>query len=222
MGTGSAAAVMNRYPLWKYILIAAIVAVSAVLALPNLYGKDPALQISGLRAAEVSDLTRLEVEVALEGAGINPEAITLEANSLIVRVADEETQLKAQEVAKDALGKGYVVALNLAPATPAWLNRLGAEPMFLGLDLRGGVHFLMEVDMDAAVRKAEERYVSDIRTLLREDRVRYKTVSRLSEGGLSIRFRDGEQRDAGIRLIEDNFQELSITAIDDRPDDFEA
>jgi preprotein translocase subunit SecD len=213
---------MNRYPLWKYILVGAIVAVSAVYALPNVYGKDPALQISAARGAEVSELTWLEVETALEAAGIEPGAHALEAGSLTIRMPDEETQLRAQEAVQKALGRGFIVALNLAPATPAWLHRLGAEPMFLGLDLRGGVHFLMEVDMDAAVRNAEERYVSDIRTLLREKTVRYKTISRLAEGGLSIRFRDAEQREAGIRLIEDEFIDLAVSATDAADGEYEA
>jgi preprotein translocase subunit SecD len=215
---------MNRYPIWKYLLVAAVVAVSAVCALPNLYGKDPALQIStsASRGTEVSELTWLEVETALDAAGIKPAAHSLEGGSLIVRMPDEETQLRAQEAVRKALGRGYVVALNLAPATPEWLHRLGAEPMALGLDLRGGVHFLMEVDMDAAVVKAEERYVSDIRTLLREKAIRYKTISRAPEGGISIRFRDAEQRDGGIRLVEDEFADLEVSAPDSIDGEFEA
>jgi preprotein translocase subunit SecD len=215
---------MNRYPLWKYLLVAVIVAVSAVYALPNLYGKDPALQISSsaARGAEVNELALLEVETALEAAGIQASRSILEGGSLTVMMPDEETQLRARDVVQEALGRGYNVALNLAPATPAWLRALGAEPMSLGLDLRGGVHFLMEVDMDAAVAKAEERYVSDIRTLLREKAVRYKTITRVPEGGLGIRFRDAAQRDAGIRLIEDEFADLSVSAVESTDGEFEA
>ena len=201
---------MNRYPLWKYILIAIVITVGTIYALPNIYGKDPALQVSPARSAEISDLTRFDIEAALEAAGIQAEAIELGVNSLIVRFADEEAQLKAQSVVSAALGKAYVVAMNLAPATPDWLRQLHAEPMFLGLDLRGGVHFLMEVDMDAAQVRAEQRYVSDIRSLLRENRIRYRSISRQAGGGVLIRFRNASQRVAGAERIETEFTDLEV------------
>ena len=138
---------MNRYALWKYILILLIVLIGLVFALPNIYGKDPALQISPSRAAEVDEYTELQVNTALEEAGIQAKSISLGLNRLVIRFNDTETQLRAQSVVKASLGKNHVVALNLAAATPYWLRKLGAEPMFLGLDLRGGVHFLMEIDM---------------------------------------------------------------------------
>ena len=201
---------MNRYPLWKHLLIIAIIAIGCLYALPNIYGKDPALQVSAARGAEVSEITRYAVEDALDQAAITYGAITVAEGNLVVRFQDEETQLKAQDTVKEALGRSYTVALNLAPATPDWLRAFGAEPMFLGLDLRGGVHFLMEVDMEAAVVKAEERYVSDIRTQLRDERVRYKTITRRRDGGLLIRFRDAEQRRLGITEIEGNFPDLEL------------
>ncbi len=201
---------MNRYPLWKHLLIIVIIAIGCLYALPNIYGKDPALQVSAARGAEVSEITRYAVEDALDQAAITYGAITVAEGNLVVRFRDEETQLKAQDTVKEALGRSYTVALNLAPATPDWLRAFGAEPMFLGLDLRGGVHFLMEVDMEAAVVKAEERYVSDIRTQLRDERVRYKTITRRRDGGLLIRFRDAEQRRLGITGIEGNFPDLEL------------
>ena len=201
---------MNRYSPWKYLLIIVVIAVGVLYALPNLYGKDPALQISASRAVEISELTRFSVEDALDKAGIKYGSMDLGANNLLVRFQDEETQLKAQEAVKDALGRSYTVAFNLAPATPDWLQAFGAEPMFLGLDLRGGVHFLMEVDMEAAVVKAEERYISDIRTQLRDNRIRYKTITRSKEKGLLIRFRDADHRQRGIVEIEDNFPDLEL------------
>ena len=213
---------MNRYPLWKNILIAFVVLGGAVYALPNLYGKDPALQVSANRAAEISDLTRLQIETALEEAGIKPVGVNLHPDSMIVRLANDDEQLTAQEVVKKALGPAYVVALNLAPATPAWLALIGAEPMFLGLDLRGGVHFLMEVDMDAAVSKAEDRYVTDIRSLLREQTIRYKTVSRLQPGGVQVRFRDADELAAGMKLIAENFRELVVTRVGSGVEEFAA
>ncbi len=201
---------MNRYPLWKYLLISVVIAVGCLYALPNIYGKDPALQVSAARGGEVSELTRYAVEDALDTAGIEYGAITVGQGNLVVRFADEGTQLKAQDVVKEALGRTHTVALNLAPATPGWLRALGAEPMFLGLDLRGGVHFLMQVDMEAAIVKAEERYVSDIRTQLRDERIRYRTITRRRDDGLLIRFRDAEQRRLGIIEIEDNFTDLEL------------
>ena len=201
---------MNRYPPWKYLLIIVVITVGCLYALPNLYGKDPALQVSASRGAEISDLTRYSVEDALDEAGIKYGEISLAANNLVVRFQDEGTQLKARDIVKQALGRSHTVALNLAPATPDWLRAFNAEPMFLGLDLRGGVHFLMQVDMEAAVAKAEERYISDIRTQLRDNRIRYKTITRLREGGLLIRFRGADQRRQGITEIEDNFPDLEL------------
>ncbi len=211
---------MNRYPLWKYLLICVVIAVGCLYALPNIYGKDPALQVSASRGGEVSELTRYAVEDALDTAGIEYGAITVGQGNLVVRFADEGTQLKAQDVVKEALGRTHTVALNLAPATPGWLRTLGAEPMFLGLDLRGGVHFLMQVDMEAAIVKAEERYVSDIRTQLRDERIRYRTITRRRDGGLLIRFRDAEQRRLGIIEIEDSFTDLELEQPGSESDEF--
>ena len=205
---------MNRYPLWKYIFIIVIVLVGALYALPNIYGKDPAVQISST-SGQVSELTLFEVEAALEEAGIEYLPPEFGLNSLIIRFENEELQLQARDAISSALNNTYSVALNLAPATPDWLNMLGAEPMFLGLDLRGGVNFLLEVDMEAAVIKAEERYVSDLRTLLRNEGIRYRTISLNDDGGVLIRFRDEQQRDQSIPLIEQNYLELTLTEINE-------
>lgn len=202
---------MNRYPSWKYILILIVIIVGILYALPNLYGSSPALQISASSStAEVSELTELQVNIALDDADIESVSMELGDGRLTIRFADEETQLRAKDILQTELGRSHVIALNLAPDTPDWLRSLGAEPMFLGLDLRGGVHFLMEVDMEAAVQASEERYVSDIRTLLRENKVRYKTITRNDEGGLLIRYRDEVQKIDGERLIRDNFRDLDV------------
>jgi preprotein translocase subunit SecD len=206
---------MNRYSLWKYILILFLIGLGLLFALPNIYGKDPALQVSASRSAEVSELTEFQVSNALEEAGIKYKSMTVGLESLVVRFKDEETQLKAQSVVKESLGSNYVVALNLAPATPDWLTKFGAEPMFLGLDLRGGVHFLMEVDMQAAIAKAEDRYMSDLRSQLRENKVRYKTITRDKSGGLLIRFKDDTERDSGQNLIDKNFSDLDANIRED-------
>ena len=205
---------MNRYPSWKYILIALLIVTGVIYAMPNLYGDDPALQISSSRGAEISEITVLQIEIALEEANIKSIATELGANNLLIRFDDEETQLKAQDIVKASLGRGYVVALNLAPVTPNWLRKLNAEPMYLGLDLRGGVHFLMEVDMVAAVQKAEERFVSDFRSTLRENKVRYKTISRQPQGGILIRFRDANEKANGIKLINNEFRDLVLNDAD--------
>lgn len=201
---------MNRYPLWKYLLLLAVVIVGVVYALPNIFGKDPALQVSP-SSGEVSELTELEVGGALEEAGIEPISIERYPDHLIVRFDDPATQLQARDALSEALERNYTVALNLAPATPQWLRALDAEPMFLGLDLRGGVHFLLEVDMEAAVQKAEERYISDIRGLLREERVRYKSVAEAGSDGILVRLRDQNDVETADNLISREFPELNLT-----------
>ena len=201
---------MNRYSSWKYILILFFIGLGLLFALPNIYGKDPSLQVSAARSAEISELIEYQVSAALEEAELSYKDIMLGIGSLTIRFSDEETQLKAQEIVKESLGRSYVVALNLAPATPDWLSKFGAEPMSLGLDLRGGVHFLMEVDMDAAIDKAEERYISDLRSFLRENKVRYKTITRNKSEGLLIRFKDNGEQNNGQSLIEKNFLDLNV------------
>jgi len=201
---------MNRYPAWKYIMIASIIIIGIIYSFPNIYGSDPALQISSSRGAEISELTELQVQVAFDEAGIKPESYEISPNNLLIRFKDEETQLRAQDVARNAMDRSYVVALNLAPSTPDWLRKLGAEPMFLGLDLRGGVHFLMEVDMDAAISKAEERYVSDFRSLFRENKIRYRTISRGNRGGVLVRFQNSAEQENGVRLIGKNYPEVQV------------
>lgn len=204
---------MNRYALWKYLLIVVVIVVGVVFALPNLYGEDPAVQISPARAAQIDEGLQAQVSAALETAGIKPLSIQRDLGRLLIRFPDTESQLQGRDVVSQAMG-GYVVALNLAPVTPGWLSSLGARPMYLGLDLRGGVHFLMEVDMQAAVHQAEERYISDIRPLLRESKIRYKTITRGDTGGIRIRFRDAETRTKAARVINDAFQDLEVAEAD--------
>ena len=211
---------MNRYSSWKYILILFLIGLGLLFALPNIYGKDPSLQISVARSAEISELTEYQISAALDEAGLSYKNIVLGVGNLIIRFNDEETQLKAQPIVKESLGRNYVVALNLAPATPDWLSKFGAEPISLGLDLRGGVHFLMEVDMDAAVDKAEERYISELRIFLRENKVRYKTITRNKPSGLLIRFKDDNERNNGQSLIEKNLLDLNVIAPDANETEF--
>jgi len=210
---------MNRYSLWKYILILFLISLGALFALPNIYGKDPALQVSASRSAEISELTEFQVSNALEEAGLAYKSMDLGFENLVIRFNNEETQLKAQSVVKESLGRNYVVALNLAPATPAWLAIFGAEPMFLGLDLRGGVHFLMQLDMEADIDKAEDGYMSDLRSQMRENKIRYKTITRNKAGGLLIRFKDDNERDSGQTLIGEDFRDLDVVIPDTSSDE---
>ncbi len=200
---------INQYPLWKYLLILAVMVTGIIYALPNLYGEDPAVQVSSTRA-EVTNATAQTVEETLRKVGLPHRPAEMGEGRLLVRFPDTESQLRAVDVLKDALGPGYVVALNLAPATPAWLRSLNALPMYLGLDLRGGVHFLMEVDIDAAVRQAEERYVGELRSLLRNEKIRYVTINRESTG-IELKFRDAAERERARGLVRDQVQGLVLS-----------
>ncbi len=218
---------LNQYPAWKYLLVITVLLVGMLYALPNLYGEDPALQVTSTRTAEVDLATQDKVQKLLTDAGIAYDSISLADAKLLVRFSDTEAQLAAKEVVKKGLGRGHVVALNLAPRTPDWLVSLGAEPMYLGLDLRGGVHFLMEVDVDSAVRQAEERYIGDFRALLRKNKVRYARIVRydnedvdrdgLARSGVEIKFKSAEARDQAEALIDAEYPDLELRS-DDRSD----
>ena len=204
----------NRYTLWKHFLIAAVLAAGVVFALPNVFGEDPAVQISGERGVAIDARLAARVAGALDAGEVPARRVTLEEGRLLARFEDTESQLKAQDLLRANLGPGYIIALNLAPAMPRWLAATGLLPMYLGLDLRGGVHFLMEVDMPAAVAQAEERYTGDVRTLLREARVRYRSVARGPEGGVRVRLRTAEARDDAARRIGREFPDLTVTEED--------
>ena len=204
---------MNQYPAWKYLLIAVFLVVGILYALPNLYGEDPAVQISSARGTPLPDTVQGLVETRLADSKLKSKAIEAGQNRLLVRFNNTEDQLAAADVIKEALGNDYVVALNLAPSTPRWLQDIGAQPMYLGLDLRGGVHFLMEVDMDAAIQKALERYSSDLRTVLREAKVRYISI-RPSSDKLAIKFRSAEDRTKGEERIHDEYRDLQLKEVD--------
>jgi preprotein translocase subunit SecD len=200
---------MNKYPIWKNLLVLAVVVIGLVYAFPNLYGEDPAIQVSSARAT-VDESTLTKVTQALEKAGLAPIAAHLDEQGARFRFADIDAQLKARDVAQKALGDSYTVALNLLPKTPAGLGVLGGKPMYLGLDLRGGVHFLMQVDMAAVVERAEEHFVDDVRRILREAKVRYQTVRRRDQGGIEIRFRDSAERVKARAPINGEIPELNL------------
>jgi preprotein translocase subunit SecD len=196
---------MNQYPLWKYLLIFVALVLGVVYALPNLYGESPAVQIMPVRTGLNVDAALLQrVDTALKTAKINPELLTQDDKSIKVRFADIDTQGKAKDILQTMLGEDYTVALNLQPRSPAWLGKLNALPMYLGLDLRGGVHFLLQIDMKGVYDKALETATSDFRSTLRDKNIPYSGVTR--EGNsLSIKFRDAATRANGLAELKDRF-----------------
>jgi preprotein translocase subunit SecD len=206
---------MNQYPLWKYLLILAVLLAGLIYTLPNFYGESPAVQVSPLRASLKADAALLaRVGNILKTAGIEPELIELDGNSVKARFADTDVQLKAKDVLQNQLGEDYVAALNLLSRSPHWLSRLNALPMYLGLDLRGGVHFLMQVDMNAAINKALEAATGDIRSAMREQNIPYSGVSRDGKV-LTVKFRDAEARSIGETEIKQRFTDYALNDIDE-------
>ncbi|HNE90489.1 MAG TPA: protein translocase subunit SecD [Agitococcus sp.] len=199
-----------RYPLWKYILIVIVLLVSAIYSLPNLYPDEPAIQISGANAGVKADKTVLsQAETALKQAGLTFHGSEVQAKGVLLRVNTSDEQLKAQEIVRRALGDGYVVALNLAPTTPEWLLSLNAAPMKLGLDLRGGVHFLLEVDMSKVLEQRQETYATDIKAKFREAKVAYRTVADITNG-LTVKFAKEEDRTAAKELLAREYREFVL------------
>ncbi len=207
---------MNHYSLWKYLSLIAVVVLGIIYAAPNLYGDDPAIQISH-RINLINDDELENVKSILSAERIEYTKISLESGYILVRFNNTEEQLSAASKMKDALqakDRRYGVALNLAAATPEWLRSLNALPMYLGLDLRGGVHFLMEVDMDTAIQKSLERLSTDIRTYLRGEKIRYQTVN-AKKRSLAIRFGSSEIRDAAMLKLEEDYREFVFQLEDD-------
>lgn len=205
---------MNHYPLWKNVLIIAVIMIGGFFAMPNLYGDDPAIQVSASRSATVDLALMSDVEAALKSASISYKGAVLDEGRLLVRFADADTQLKAKEVLSQAVKDDYIVALNLAPTTPNWLAMFGAEPMNLGLDLRGGVHFLMEVDMDAAVKQALNGSASEFRTLLRDEKIRYKKIQ-VNPKDVIVSFRSEEHRDQANTKMAREYNQFKVEVLED-------
>ena len=200
---------LNQYSWWKYLLIGLVMLWGLIFALPNLFGEDPAVQISGARVNITID-TAFQTRVAalLDADKLPHKRLELEGDRLLIRFSDSEEQLKASDILKDRLGRDYIVALNLASSTPSFLRALGLNPMYLGLDLRGGVHFLMQVDMDATVKQVEESYVDEIRAQLRNEKVLYSSVGRAATGGIQAEFKDAAERDKAAQLLHKNLSNL--------------
>ncbi|MBE0621788.1 MAG: protein translocase subunit SecD [Burkholderiales bacterium] len=216
---------MNRYPLWTYVIVACALVLGFVYTLPNFFGESPAVQVSSVKATVKVNSALLErVEDELKAAKIESHGTFIDPNSIKVRFADTDTQLKAKDILSQNLNPdrdnpSYVVALNLLSSSPTWLTAIHALPMYLGLDLRGGVHFTLEVDMKAALTKRLENLSGDIRTQLRDKTIRHSGLSR--EGNtIVIRFRDADTRAKARELLADNQQDLAFAEQDRGSDDF--
>ncbi len=211
---------MNRYAIWKYVVLGVALFLGAFYTLPNFYGEAPAVQISAAKATAKVDLAVQErVESALKVAGLAPELLALEGGSLKVRFDSTDAQIKAkdaiqQALVPDASDPSYVVALNLLSRSPAWLSALHAAPMYLGLDLRGGVHFMLQVDMPAALNKKAESLAGDIRSTLREKNVRHSGISRDGQK-IEVRFRDLPTLESAERIIQAQFADLQMASAPD-------
>ena len=205
---------MNRYPLWKNLLIVAAVVIGLLYTLPNFYGEVPAVQVSPLRSNLKADTALMSrIEEALKKAGLSAEGVALEGNSVKARLTTPDDQLKAKDALQSALGEDYVVALNLLSRSPQWLTSIGALPMYLGLDLRGGVHFLMQVDMKSALTKKVEAFTNDIRGMLREQRLQYSGISREGQS-VTVKFREVAIRDKALARIAKDMPDLDLRAED--------
>ena len=190
---------MNRYPLWKNLLVAFVLLIGFLYALPNIFSQDPVVEISGTRGAAVTEGLENDIKQALGKADIKPKRLELESDRLRVRLNSPGDQLRAQDVIARMLPPKYTHALTLSPDLPRWLVDIGGRPMNLGLDLRGGIHVLIDVDMDAALKKSMELQVSSMRTFLREQKLRYVTVK--ADGmSVEVRFRDAATRDKAMHM----------------------
>ena len=210
---------LHRSGWWQWLIIVGVIVPGIFFALPNLFGDDPGIQVRGSRGTDLSsaDFDRLKALVAQPGAGLIRGSLDVKGASF--RFATPEAQLKARDLFEDEFEDRYTIALTLLPAAPAWFESMSARPMYLGLDLRGGVHFLMEVDMDGAIRRMEERYVADLRSALRTAKVRHRGVRRKSEGGIDITLRNVSDQDKARETILRELPDLELTDVEgDTPD----
>jgi len=205
---------LNQYSPWKYILLLVVLLVGGIYALPNIYGSDPAIQISATRNNIVDSQTESRALQALKAAGITIRSSVLDNNGLLLRFNGVEQQLKAADDLREALGGEFTVALNLAPATPGWLRDMNALPMYLGLDLRGGLHFLMEVDTELVLRQAMESNANDIRGALRKKKIRYLSV-RDNKEQVTVKFRSAELRDKAMSAVRSELNDLQLNDYDE-------
>ncbi|KNE85278.1 protein translocase subunit SecD [Aggregatibacter aphrophilus] len=206
---------LNRYPLWKNLMVIFLIAIGVLYALPNLYGEDPAVQISGTRGQEANSGILSEVQTVLKDNNLATKSIVLENGSILVRFNNTDAQLLAKDKITEKLGTNYSVALNLAPATPTWLSSIGGNPMKWGLDLRGGVRFLMEVDMNSALSKRQEQLQDSLRTELRREKYQYTAIKSAENFGTTITLARPEQLSDVQRYLRRQHQNLEVKAISD-------
>ena len=206
---------LNRYPLWKNLMVIFLVAIGVLYALPNLYGEDPAVQISGTRGQEADSGVLSEVQTVLKGNHLTTKSVVLENGSILVRFDNTDAQLLAKDKITEKLGTNYSVALNLAPATPKWLSSIGGNPMKWGLDLRGGVRFLMEVDMNSALSKRQEQLQDSLRTELRKEKYQYSAIKSAENFSTIVTLANPDQLSDVQRYLRKQHPTLDIRAISD-------
>ncbi|MDU8924147.1 protein translocase subunit SecD [Pasteurellaceae bacterium LIM206] len=206
---------LNRYPLWKNLMVILVIAIGVLYALPNIYGEDPAVQISGTRGHTASSATLDEVRDVLNSNHLAAKSIVLENGSILARFNNTDDQLLAKDKILEKLGQSYSVALNLAPSTPAWLSDIGGSPMKWGLDLRGGVRFLMEVDMNTALEKRQEQLQDSLRTELRKEKIQYSAIKNTNDFGTSVTLVDPEKLSSAIRMLRKQHPNLTVNDVNE-------
>ena len=209
----------NHTPWWKWLIIAVVIVPGAFYALPNIFGDDPGIQLRGVRGGTLGAEQFQEVQTVLDEASLAYDSVSLEDSGIRVRFRTTDEQLQARDILEARLPAGFTIALTLLPAAPQWLSNAGALPMYLGLDLRGGVHFLLEVDMATAQRRAEDRYVADLRATLREAKIRYRGIARDGGGGIKITLRSADAAEEALKTIRKELPGLVATAADTGSDE---
>ena len=209
---------LNQTVWWKYIVVLVTVTTGLFYALPNIYGKDPGIQIRGARGLSIQSAELARVESILDSGTVPVESLLMDENGIRIRFVDNETQLRAKELLETGLGNNYSIALTLLSGAPQWLTDSGALPMYLGLDLRGGVHFLLQVDMQSAVTRAEDRYQDNVKSTLRENKLRYRSVIRGASGNLEAIVRNPGQRIQALEVLKEAYPDLEIREDENNPE----
>ena len=209
---------LNQTVWWKYIVVLVTVTTGLFYALPNIYGKDPGVQIRGARGLSIQSSELARVESILGSGSVPVESLLMDENGIRIRFVDDETQLRAKELLETGLGNNYSIALTLLSGAPQWLTDSGALPMYLGLDLRGGVHFLLQVDMQSAVTRAEDRYQDNVKSTLRENKLRYRSVIRGASGNLEAIVRNPGQRIQALEVLKEAYPDLEIREDENNPE----
>lgn len=209
----------NHTPWWKWLIIAVVIVPGAFYALPNIFGDDPGIQLRGARGGSLGAEQFQQVQAVLDEAGLAYDSVSLDDSGIRIRFGTTDVQLQARDMLEARLPTGYTIALTLLPAAPQWLSDAGALPMYLGLDLRGGVHFLLEVDMATAQRRAEDRYVADLRSTLREAKIRYRGIARDGSGGIKITLRSADAVEEALKTIRKELPGLVVTGGDTDSDE---